>query len=99
MLSNVSECRSYWEDNKDINRHLDKRLALWLKFSANNILKYFFSYFSWKTGFDVSCKLSPKETICMKCQNLFSGKNKKNIINLLAAELAQIVVKINRLNV
>ena len=26
------------------------------------------------------------ETICMKCQNLFSGKNKKNIINLSSAE-------------
>ena len=33
------------------------------------------------------------ETICMKCQILFSGKNKKNIINLLCAEFAQRVVK------
>ena len=45
-------------------------------------------YFSQKTGFDISCKLSPfhcnlhemsnllVETICMKYQNLFSGKNK-----------------------
>ena len=40
---------------------------------------WYFSYFSQKTGFDISCKLSPVETICMKCQNLFSGKNKKNI--------------------
>ena len=31
------------------------------------------------TGFDISCKLSPLETICLKCQILFSGKNKKNI--------------------
>ena len=30
----------------------------------------------------------------MKCQNLFSGKNKKNIINLSSAELAQGVVKV-----
>ena len=30
----------------------------------------------------------------MKCQILFSGKNKKNIINLLSAELAQRVVKV-----
>ena len=28
----------------------------------------------------------------MKCQILFSGKNKENIINLLSAELAQRVV-------
>ena len=25
--------------------------------------------FSQKTGLDISCKLSPVETICMKCQN------------------------------
>ena len=36
-----------------------------------------FSYFSQKTGFDISCESSPKETICMKCQNLFSGEKKK----------------------
>ena len=43
---------------------------------TNDILKYF-SYFSQKTGFDFSCTLSPQETMCMKCQSLFSGKNKK----------------------
>ena len=30
----------------------------------------------------------------MKCQILFSGKNKKNIINLLSAENSQRVVKV-----
>ena len=35
------------------------------------------------------------KTISMKCQILFSGENKKNIINLLSAELAKRVVKIN----
>ena len=30
----------------------------------------------------------------MKCQILFSGKNKKNIINLPSAENAQRVVKV-----
>ena len=34
------------------------------------------------------------ETICMKCQTLFSEKNKKNIIHLSSAEFAQIVVKV-----
>ena len=38
----------------------------------------FFSFFQ-KTGFDISCQLSPKETFGMNCQILFSGKNKKNI--------------------
>ena len=32
-------------------------------------------------------------TICIKCQILFSGKNKKRIINLSSAELAHTVVK------
>ena len=35
-------------------------------FGKNNI-------FSWKIDFDISCKLSP---VCIKCQCLFSGKNK-----------------------
>ena len=33
----------------------------------------------------------------MKCQILFSGKNKKNIINLSSAENAQRVVKVKAL--
>ena len=32
------------------------------------------------------------ETICMKCQNLLSEKNKNNVINLSSAELAHRVV-------
>ena len=34
----------------------------------------------------------------MKCQIQFSGKNKKNIINLSSAENAQRVVKVKALN-
>ena len=67
-------------------------LELWVKFS-DDTLKYV-SYFSEKTGFDISCKLSPIETFCMKCPILFSGKNKKTINILSYAELAQRVVKI-----
>ena len=63
-------------------------LALWVKISAD-ILEYF-SYFSQKTGFDITCKLSPMETICMQCQNLFSGKNKKNIIIAFGKEIAKL---------
>ena len=36
------------------------------------------------------------ETICMKCQILFSGENKQNITNLSSAELAQRVVMVSR---
>ena len=35
----------------------------------------------------------------MKCQILFSGKNKKNIINLSSAENAQRVVKVKDIGV
>ena len=41
----------------------------------------------------MSCKLSSMEKICLKCQNLFSGKNKKSIIDLPSAEFGQRVVK------
>ena len=42
---------------------------------------------------------SPMETICMECQNMLSGKNKKIIINLSSAELAKKVVMVNCFNV
>ena len=48
-----------------------------------------------KTGFDIACKLCPKQDLTfhdMKCQTVFSGKN---ITNLSSAELSQRVVKIN----
>ena len=35
----------------------------------------------------------------MSCQSLFSGKNKKNIINLSSAESAQRMVKVKSLTV
>ena len=48
------------------------------KKSTDDIFKYFyFSDLFQKTGFDITCKLSPKETVCMKCQILFSQKKKK----------------------
>ena len=42
---------------------------------------------------DTSYKFSLLETICLKCQILFSRKNKKNITNLLSAESAHSVVR------
>ena len=53
---------------KDVN--LYHSLGIFSRRQTDNT----FSYFTQKTGFDISCKLSPKETICMKCQILFSGK-------------------------
>ena len=56
--------------------------------------KIFFYYFSQKLSFDISCKLFPQETMCMKCQSLVSEKNKKNIINYLSAEFVKRVLKV-----
>ena len=46
----------------------------------DDILIFFFSifffFFFQKISFDMSCKLSPLETVCMKCQSLFSWTNK-----------------------
>ena len=61
---------------------------------SRQYLEIFFFYFSYKIEFDTSCKLSPKETICMKCQILFSRKNKKNITSLSSAESALSVVSV-----
>ena len=36
-----------------------------------------FSYFSGETDFDISCKLSPEEAVCMKYQSLFALKIRK----------------------
>ena len=41
-----------------------------------------FLTFPRKIGFGISCKLSPEETICMKCQNLFLGKIRKIFQNV-----------------
>ena len=61
-------------------------------------LLFYFSYFSQKTRFDIQWPLSSLETICMKCQILFSrgvGGGGVDITNLSSAECAQRVVKGN----
>ena len=72
--------------------------ALWVKISADDILKYFL-IFPKKMRFYISSKLSPKETVYMKCQNLFLRKIIKNIISLSSAELVQRVVTVKFVNV
>ena len=48
-------------------------IALWVKVLVDDILKYVFP----EKVFDISCKLSPLEAICMEFQVLFSEKKKK----------------------
>ena len=60
----------------------------WRKFVYN--VKSCFLGKTRKKKFNLSCaETLPSITICMKCQILFSRKNKKNIINLPSAENAQ----------
>ena len=70
-------------------------------YSADDILKYL-PYFSKKTGFNISCKVSPLESICMKCQILFCffvlffrKLDKKNNEFVICRKIAMRVVKVN----
>ena len=63
--------RSFESRSTSINLNRYHSLGIFSRRQIDNIL----SYLSQKIGFNISCKLS-SEAICMKCQNLFSGKNK-----------------------
>ena len=63
--------RSFESRCTSINLNRYHSLGIFSRRQIDNIL----SYLSQKIGLIVSCKLCP-EAICMKCQNLFSGKNK-----------------------
>ena len=50
-----------------------------------------------KTGFNISRKLSLKETICMKCQTLFSAKKSEKYfimssVDFFFVQLARVVI-------
>ena len=64
-------------------------LELKVKFSADDILQYF-SEFSQYIGVHISCKLSALEAICMRCQSLFSGKNKNSAEGVIAPAGAKV---------
>ena len=57
----------------------------------------FSSYFFLENRIDISCKLFLMEIICMKCKNLFSGKNKKNTSICLLLKIVPRVISIKRL--
>ena len=42
-----------------------------------------------KIGIGISCKFSPLETVCIKCQSLFSRKKNNENVNLSSAEFAK----------
>ena len=61
----------------DINvfmSHTILMLSILGKIFSEQHLEYFSFFFFQREGFDIPCKVSPMETIYMKCQSLFSGK-------------------------
>ena len=48
--------------------------------------------FGHKEEFDMIFDLSPEETICRKCQGLFSRKTKTNITSLSSADFLPILL-------
>ena len=59
----------------------------------NIVFLFFFFFFFRENRYSISCTMSPRKQV-LTCQNLFSGINKKNIINLSSSELAQRVIKV-----
>ena len=69
---------------KNSENKLQNFLAYLLTFttaSDNNFYNFFFFYFSEETNLDISCESSAKQTIHLKCQDLFSEKKKWKIKN------------------
>ena len=58
------------------------------KIAVDDILNYFWGYFSKKIKLDISCESSARQMIHMKCQVLFSLKiNNRNISKFLLLQL------------
>ena len=64
---------------KNISEDLLTFTTLRAHSADDKLMPFFFSYSSLRTGFDISYKFSPKETISMTCKSLFSGRNKETI--------------------
>ena len=67
------------------------------KTSADNIVKYFF--FILENRLWHPMQIVSKETICMECHSLCSGKNKENMTKLSSAEFSQRVIKLETVSV
>ena len=55
----------------------------------------FVFFFFPETGFGISYEFFPVETVCVRCEDLFSMEDGEGIVDLSSAELAKRVVKIN----
>ena len=60
---------------------------------SRQLSEILFSYFSQKTGFDISCRLSSGDNLHEMANPIFWKKGDKNIISLSSAACAQRVLK------
>ena len=65
-----------------------------VKFSRRQINDMF--NISQKIGFDISWNLSAVETVCIECQILFSGKNKKTISKCRLLNIPPSILSLNK---
>ena len=79
ILISLCECAGWSESS--LGAHV-RRYVFWSCSSCASLIQqttnwWYFSYFSQKKVFDILCKLSQLETICMKCQILISRNIRK----------------------
>ena len=102
-LSNKTKKKEKKKRKKKRQQQKDNKQSLftadhWRQFAWNvKKLLIFFLLFP-ETGFYISCKLSPLETICTKYQILFSGKTKKIISICRLLQILSRVLSINSLS-
>ena len=84
IMEVLSRCVLYGDgvDDNDVGWSDNGHLTLMLgKNFSRRQFEIFFLFFQ-KISFDISCKLSPQETICIKCQRFFLGKIGKKISSI-----------------
>ena len=71
---------------------------LTISMQGNNVsrrhFEILFLFFFRKIGLGISCKLSPKETICMQCQTLLFGKNKNKVIEFIVCKISAETIEV-----
>ena len=82
-------------DAGEMSMSEDSKQKAWLEHYQRLQIDHILSYFFEQIGFDISCKLSPKETIFMRCQSLFTGKIRKFISKCCLLKCLPSMLRIN----
>ena len=73
---------SYFLLHENTASHLTLKAPITTAVDDNFFILFFF-YYSEKASLEISCELSAWQMIHMKCQDLFSLKIKKNLLNVI----------------